>query len=119
MSRILAAAMISTVLLATIGSPAARAEPPQNADESFGQKLDRGLDKLGKELRQGWAEVRVAIDKMGVEARVYGRLHWDKDLNSATIDILVRDSNTVVLKGSVPTAEARDKALQLTQDTTG
>ena len=92
-------------------------EPPP--EETFGQKVDRGLDTLGRELRHGWAEVRASIDRMGVQGRVYGRLHWDKDLADSTIDIEVREDKSVVLKGSVPSASARSKAVQLAQDTTG
>jgi hypothetical protein len=98
----------------------AKAQEPQAAsDESLGQKLDRGLDKLGRELRQGWADVRASIDRMGVQGRVYGRLHWDKALADAALDIEVRQDKTVVLKGSVPTETARTKAVQLAEDTTG
>jgi hyperosmotically inducible protein len=94
-------------------------EPAAVPEESLGQKIDRGLDKLGQELRQGWADVRASIDRMGVQGRVYGRLHWDKELSTATIDIEVREDKSVVLKGSVPSASARSKAVQLAQDTTG
>ena len=96
------------VLLSIVECPIARAEPPQD-EETLGQKLDRGLDKLGRELRYGWAEVRASIDRMGVQGRVYGRLHWDKDLANATIDIEVREDKSVVLKGSVPTESRQEQ----------
>jgi hypothetical protein len=118
MSRLTACAVLGAALLSIVECPIARAEPPQD-EESLGQKLDRRLDKLGRELRHGWAEVRASIDRMGVQGRVYGRLHWDKDLANATIDIEVREDKSVVLKGSVPTESAKSKAVQLAQDTTG
>ena len=49
----------------------------------------------------------------------YGRLHWDKALENATLDIDVRDGQVVVLKGKVDSAAAKQKAEQLTRDTIG
>ena len=40
------------------------------AGDSVGQKIDRGLQQIGNELRQGWAGFRNAADRMGVQARV-------------------------------------------------
>ncbi len=94
-----------------------RAQEP--GEESFSQKLNRGVNRIGEELRQGWIEVRKSVDKLGVQGRVYGRLHWDKALADATIDIQVRDDHIVVLKGSVDSESAKNKAVQLAQDTTG
>ena len=110
---------LATVMVGGRWWSQAKAQEAPPADESFGQKIDRGLDTLGRELRHGWAEVRASIDRMGVQGRVYGRLHWDKDLADATIDIEVREDKSVVLKGSVPSVSARSKAVQLAQDTTG
>lgn len=87
--------------------------------ERIGEKIDRGLNEVGARLKQGWATVRASVEKMGVEARVYSRLHWDKTLESAPITIEVRDRHTVVLKGSVPDSAARSKAVQLARDTVG
>ena len=56
---------------------------------------------------------------MGVQGRVYGRLHWDKALEGATLDISVRDGQVVVLAGKVATAAAKQKAEQLARDTVG
>ncbi|HTM53205.1 MAG TPA: BON domain-containing protein [Pirellulales bacterium] len=91
----------------------------QGPGEKLGEKIDRGVERLGSELRQGWAEIRRAADRMGVQARVYARLHWDKMVQPATIDIEVEDTGVVVLKGNVSTTAAKDKARQLAQDTVG
>ena len=88
-------------------------------DETIGEKIERGVSRIGEELRKGWAEVRAAVDKLGVEGRVYGRLHWDKELTETAIDIRVLDDHAVVLKGNVPSESARSKAVRLTQDTVG
>jgi osmotically-inducible protein OsmY len=56
---------------------------------------------------------------MGVQGRVYGRLQWDKALQGAKLDIEVKNANTVVLTGSVPTTEAKAKAQELAEGTVG
>jgi osmotically-inducible protein OsmY len=56
---------------------------------------------------------------MGLQGRVYGRLHWDKALEGASLDIAIRDTTTVILTGNVPSELAKTKAEQLARDTTG
>ncbi len=115
---------IAVSLLVTANS---RAAPPSRVTDpagpgiaqQIGEKLDHGVEEIGQQLRRGWAEIRGTVDRLGVQGRVYGRLHWDKALNDATIDILVRDNSTVVLTGSVLTEGAKHKAESLTQDTVG
>ena len=97
----------------------AAAQQPPGTAEKIGEKIDRGLSQIGTELSQAWAEVRKSVEKMGVQGRVYGRLHWDKALESATLDIDVRDGQVVVLKGKVETSAAKQKAEQLARDTVG
>ena len=89
------------------------------AQETVGEKIGKAIDRGVNELRQGWTEVRQSVEKMGIEARVYGRLHWDKALHDASLTIEARERGEVVLKGSVPDSVARQKAVQLTQDTVG
>jgi osmotically-inducible protein OsmY len=56
---------------------------------------------------------------MGVEARVYGRLHWDKALYDAKIDLEARKDGVLTLRGTVPDAAARAKAVALARETVG
>jgi osmotically-inducible protein OsmY len=107
------------ILCAVLVTSLACTAQGQGAGEKLGEKIDRGVERLGSELRQGWAEIRRAADRMGVQARVYARLHWDKMVQPATIDIEVEDTGVVVLKGNVSTMAAKDKARQLAQDTVG
>ena len=95
------------------------AQQPPGTVEKIGEKIDRGLSQIGTELSQAWAEVRKSVEKMGVQGRVYGRLHWDKALENATLEIDVRDGQVVVLKGAVNGAAAKQKAEQLARDTVG
>src|SRR6476661_2601483 len=94
-------------------------QPQTGTAAQIGEKIDRGLTQIGAELKQGWEEARKSIEKMGVQGRVYGRLHWDKDLENANLEITVRDSQVVVLSGKVASAAAKQKAEQLARDTVG
>jgi len=96
-------------------------QPPQQPGTAtqIGEKIDRGLTQIGTELSQAWAEARKSIEKMGVQGRVYGRLHWDKALDGAKLEISVRDNQVVVLSGHVATAAAKQKAEQIANDTIG
>jgi osmotically-inducible protein OsmY len=92
--------------------------PAQNTGQ-IGEKIERGLEQLGEEISQVWSDVRKSVDRMGVQGRVYGRLHWDKGLQGANLDIDVRGNQIVVLTGSVPSEEAKRKAEVLASETIG
>jgi hypothetical protein len=110
--------LLLTAVLSLVYAVAAGQEPPGTA-EKIGQQIDRGLSQLGAELSEAWSDVRRGVEKMGVQGRVFGRLHWDKALHGAKLDISVRDNSTVVLTGSVASAEAKAKAEELARDTIG
>jgi osmotically-inducible protein OsmY len=105
--------------LAAAQTPKAPPTPQPGTAAQIGEKIDRGLNQIGAELKQGWEEMRKSVEKMGVQGRVYGRLHWDKSLEGATLEINVRDSQVVVLSGKVSSAAAKQKAEVLARDTVG
>ena len=51
--------------------------------------------------------------------RITQRVEWDKRLTGSTIAIDVQPGGAVLLKGSVPTDEAKTDALILVENTTG
>lgn len=103
-----------------MGSAAALpAQAQQGLGERLGQQLDEGLDRLGSEVREGWASLQKTVDRMGVQGRVYSRLRWDKQIATSQIDIEVQDQDVVVLRGEVADAAAKRKAVQLANDTVG
>jgi hypothetical protein len=53
---------------------------------------------------------------MDLATRVYGRLHWDKYLNTSVADLEVQN-DIVTLRGTVPDAKVHTKAIELTHDT--
>lgn len=81
--------------------------------------LGRGVEDVGQSLRQRFEAARSSVDRMGTEARIYGRLHWDKDLHSAPLELEVREGGAVVLRGAVADVGARAKAVMLTRETVG
>jgi len=84
-----------------------------------GETVDRGLSNIGNRLRKTWADFRKSVDELSVQGRVYGRLHWDKAIGSAPIEITVQNENVVTLSGNVPNESARRTAVALANDTVG
>ena len=87
--------------------------------DSIGDKIDRGVKKVEAKLRETWVDIQRATRRMTVEARVYARLYWDKSLADALLKIEVKDEGVIVLKGSVPTLDAKHRAFELAQSTVG
>jgi len=100
----------------TVETPAAN---PPGVGERVGESVDRGLTNIGNRLRKTWADFRKSVDELSVQGRVYGRLHWDKAIGSAPIEISVQNEKIVTLSGSVPTEAARRTAVTLANDTVG
>ena len=120
--------MAAAVALMALGECGAYAQEgaAEKSGETVGRKIDqalkgakRGAEKIGQDLREGFDRARDKVDAMSVEARVYGRLHWDKALNGAAITLEAREPNILVLKGSVASEADRAKALTLAKDTVG
>ena len=105
--------------VAAAQAPQPQPQPQPGTAAQIGEKIDRGLSQIGAELSQAWADVRKSVEKMGVQGRVYGRLHWDKALEGAKLEISVRDTQVVVLSGNVASAAAKQKAEELARDTVG
>lgn len=98
----------------------------EQAGKDIGQKIDRAVQEgreqakdLSENLKQGWERAQVGVESLGLRGRVYARLHWDKILGGAAIDIDAAEGGVVTLKGSVPTAEAKTRAGDLARETVG
>ncbi|MEW4570790.1 BON domain-containing protein [Tautonia sp. JC769] len=119
------------LLLATPPAPASAQAPepgPQDrgAAERAGEQVDRFLNRLQQnfrnlsdDVRQRAAEVQQRVEDLGVEARVYSRIRWDKALTGAEIAIESKEGGVVVLHGTVPDADLRRKAVRLAVETVG
>ena len=69
-------------------------------------------------LHWSFHKTRESVQGMGIMARVYGRLHWDKALYSSSLTVRVEEG-AIVLRGAVPNAAAKVKAVALAADTVG
>jgi osmotically-inducible protein OsmY len=92
--------------------------------ERVGEKLDevgrgivRGAQDLGDAVRKRFEVVRSDVSRMGVQPRVYSRLHWDKTLHDARIEVHMLRDGVVLLRGVVPDAASKAYAVALTRDT--
>jgi osmotically-inducible protein OsmY len=91
----------------------------QKDSDSIGDKVDRGVREVESRLRDTWGDIKRGTHRMTIQGRVYARLYWDKSLADGTIRIETKDKGVVVLKGSVPTREAKRRAVELTDSTVG
>jgi hyperosmotically inducible periplasmic protein len=127
-------ALFSLAIVGVLILPSRAAEPPTTTEppavnppgvdtpgvgERVGESVERGLNKIGEKLRKTWADIRKSVDELTVQGRVYGRLHWDKALANAPIEITVQNENVVTLSGSVPNEPAHQTAVTLARDTVG
>jgi len=100
--------------------------PAQGAAKKVGEALDttgrairRGLQGAGETVREGFERTRASVQNMNVVSRVYSRLHWDKSLANAMLDIEVKAGGVVILRGVVNDNEAKARAVSLAADTVG
>jgi hypothetical protein len=124
MRALLSLAIVSVVTSQSFAGeiPSTAASPAVNqpgVGERVGESVERGLTRLGEKVRKTWAEFRRSVDELSVQGRVYGRLHWDKAIGAAPIEISVQNENVVTLSGSVPNEAARRTAVTLAGDTIG
>ncbi len=101
-------------------------KPKPTTGQRIGEKLDEayqdakgGLKKAGDSIRGEFSKTKASVHNMGMEARIYGRLHWDKLLKNATIDLSVAEGGVVTLEGAVATEKAKLRAVDLAQETDG
>jgi hypothetical protein len=126
-------------LVAALWAAASRAQqdPPQDGVAArAGEKLDEvgraikkgienaeesvrdGLNKTGDTVREGFGKTRDVVQGMGLVARVYGRLHWEKALHTSTLFVKA-EGGSVTIRGQVPDEAAKAKAIALVRDTVG
>src|SRR4051794_33484285 len=107
---------------ALVASTCVAQEPKPNATD-VGKKVDSTVDSLkrraaeaGDAIRDQYDRARAAVHNMGVSARVYGRLHWDKALNPYKIDVDVKQDGVATITGTVGDSAARIRAVDLTRE---
>jgi osmotically-inducible protein OsmY len=115
-----------TVLAAGLATRAQEQQPPQTTTGKIKAKVGSAVDSLKKgatsaeeAIRQQFSKAKNAVVNMGVEGRVYSRLHWDKALATSKIELSAPRPGVIALSGTVADAKAKAKALELTMDTVG
>ena len=121
--------VVLTAVAATVGSTvvAVRAQdPPQTITEKLKAKagsavtsLKKGAVSAEEAIMDRFRKAKDGVVNMGIEARVYSRLHWDKGLTDAKIELTAPEKGAIVLKGTVPDEKAKAKAAELAADTVG
>src|SRR6516162_2484777 len=67
--------------------------------DEVGRKFKKSLNRAEDAVREGFHKTRESVHNMGVAARVYGRLHWDKSLHTSTLNVKV-DDGIATISGS-------------------
>ena len=87
------------------------------------RRAGRALDQTGKNIRSSIeTEVtrgQISADERDVLNRVGKRIDWDKQMAGCTLRLEVQAGGVVILQGSVPSAAAKERAVDLTESTTG
>lgn len=106
-------------LCAVLAVPAQAQDQQRGLGERLGEQLDQGIGRLTEEVREGWSSLRQAVNRMGVQGRVYSRLRWDKDIATMDFEVDVEEEGVVTLRGELDSAQAKRKAVELAEDTVG
>ena len=83
------------------------------------QTVRDGAQDASTSVQGKIAEVRTSARNVGLEQKISARLHGDRSLGAEQIEVSVLEEGTATLKGLVPHAEAKAKAVALTRDTRG
>ena len=112
MARKLSAALIAVSLFA----------PASHADQGPLQRAGQGSTTPGRisaaASRPG-SHGQITAQERELLNRVTQRIHWDKQLVSSTLQLVVQADGTVHLRGSVLDEAARARAVDLAENTVG
>jgi hyperosmotically inducible periplasmic protein len=97
--------------------------PTVSAQEGILSRTGRALDNAGRGIRSavdtGIAQGQMDAEERDALTRAMRRVEWDKYLANSLIQFEVRPSRTIVLRGSVPSAEHKKRATELVASTIG
>ncbi|MEW4568728.1 BON domain-containing protein [Tautonia sp. JC769] len=115
--------LVALTLVGTSATAEAQILRPEGPAEQVGQVVGGALDTAGRaverSLRTAFARTRGAVESMEVTSRVYSRLLWEKELTGSRFVIDARPGGVVILRGSVPSVEASERAASLAIATVG
>ena len=98
------------------------AREPGGTSEGLGRAVETvaaGVHDATETVRDQLAAAQSSARNLGIEQQISARLHGDKTFDANKIEVHVEEEGTAVLRGLVPNAEAKERAVGLTQDTKG
>lgn len=111
--------------LMTVGF-ASMAQEPKTTTEKLKEEVGSAVSSIKKgaasasdAIKAQFVKAKEGVVKLGIEGRVYARLHWDKALATSKIELAAPKPGVIAVSGTVPDAKAKAKAIELTTDTTG
>jgi len=116
------------VLAMTAGLARAQAPAPEQktttekikeSANSAVNSVKKGASTAGEAIKNKYNQAKDHIVAMGIESRVYSRLHWDKALTGSKIELSSPRAGAVALTGTVPDPKAQAKAILLANETVG
>lgn len=115
--------LTSLGMLLSVGLAAATVQQPGVA-QKIGQVIDNAGQKVRNEatdvtdaVRRRYELMAADVHRMGTIPRVYSRLHWDKALTHARIEVHGLKGGAIMLRGVVANEAARKRAEELTAST--
>ena len=117
---------VAVLVLVLAAGRASVSQEPKTTTEKLKEKagnavtsVKKGVSSAGDAIKNKFHQAKGAVVAMGIEARVYSRLHWDKGLTGSKIDLSAPREGVIVLTGGVADAATRARAIALTTDTVG
>lgn len=104
---------------ALAGGFAARAQQQSGIAGRVGGALDKGGRAIKNGVQGAFARTQTTVNTMQVLDRVYSRLHWEKALTTSVLEVEVQPGGVTLLRGAVPDAAAKTKAVDLARNTVG
>jgi osmotically-inducible protein OsmY len=87
--------------------------------DEVGREIDDELGHVRREVAKKFEAMQTEVHKMPTYHRVYSRIHWDKSLCDAKIEVHMLRDGIVLLRGTVPTEDARKHAVELARECVG
>ncbi|WP_435017826.1 BON domain-containing protein [Tundrisphaera sp. TA3] len=126
MRRMIIRRTVPAVAVATLAFAWAGHAQEPGVGQKAGEKLDAtiqdikgGLNKAGSAIKDRFAQAKTSASNLGVEARIYSRLQWDKSLADSLIELTSEEAGVFILSGQVADEAARQRAVNLAETTVG
>ena len=114
------------VIAGLVGASSLLAQEPKTITEKIKSKAGSAVESIKKgaasaegAISNQFQKAKNAVTNMEIEARVYARIHWDKNLTGSKIELGAPKVGTISLTGTVLDTKAKAKALELATDTVG